>query len=112
MSEGSLCKNERVAIHQSDEFNHDNCEEIRGILNRMEIPFDEQRDWTPANLILLEPGKVMMAAEAKETIRKLKKAGVEVIEVPIKEWLSMGGGMYCWSLSLIRDRGPKLEDIK
>ena len=42
VSEGSLCKNERVAIHQSDEFNHDNCEEIRGILNRMEIPFDEQ----------------------------------------------------------------------
>jgi len=41
VSEGSLCEDERIAIHQSAEVNPDNCEEIRGILGRLNIPFDE-----------------------------------------------------------------------
>ncbi len=42
VSEGSLCKNERVAIHQSFVKNPQYCEEIRTCLNNLEIPFDEQ----------------------------------------------------------------------
>ncbi len=41
VSEGSLCEDERIAIHQSAEVNPENCEEIRDILGRLEIPFDE-----------------------------------------------------------------------
>lgn len=80
----------------------------------IEIQPDEQRDHVPANLIVLEPGKVMMHAEAKETIKKVKKAGVEVIEVPsANSRLKIGrcGGLDCLTLYLVRDRGPKLEDI-
>jgi len=41
VSEGSLCEDERIAIHQSAEVNPGNCEEIRGILGRLNMPFDE-----------------------------------------------------------------------
>ncbi|MFH1225076.1 MAG: ribonucleoside triphosphate reductase [Candidatus Diapherotrites archaeon] len=41
VSEGSLCEGERVAIHQSAEMNPQNCDEIRGTLGGLEIPFDE-----------------------------------------------------------------------
>ena len=46
----------------------------------IEIDPDEQTNSVPANLIVLEPGKVMMHAEAKETIKKVRKVGVEVVE--------------------------------
>ena len=76
------------------------------------IDADEQRHNVPSNLTILEPGKVIMNAAAKKTIAKVRKAGVEVIEVPYQEGLTMGGGMYCATIQMVRDRGPKLEDIK
>ncbi|MFH1696237.1 MAG: anaerobic ribonucleoside-triphosphate reductase [Candidatus Micrarchaeota archaeon] len=41
VSEGSLCRNERIAIYQSQEMNPENCDEIRDTLDELEIPFDE-----------------------------------------------------------------------
>jgi ribonucleoside-triphosphate reductase len=40
-SEGSLCRNERIVIYQSQEMNPENCDEIRDTLDELEIPFDE-----------------------------------------------------------------------
>jgi N-dimethylarginine dimethylaminohydrolase len=92
-------------------------ETIKWFRNRgfelIEIPEDEQRDFLPSNLMILEPGKIIMHAGAKETIRKVRKAGVEVIEVPYKECVNYGGGgIFCSTLQMIRDRGPKLEDMR
>ena len=42
VSEGSLCENERIAIHQSAEMNPANCADIRGTLGNLGMGFDEQ----------------------------------------------------------------------
>lgn len=73
---------------------------------------DEQEKYLPSNLIVLEPGKVIMNEGAKKAIAKVRKAGVEVIEIPYCENLTMGGGMHCATGDMIRDRGPKLADMK
>jgi N-dimethylarginine dimethylaminohydrolase len=78
----------------------------------VEVDIDEHAKCYPANLITLEPGKVMMHAEAKKTIKKVQKAGIEVVEVPYEENICMGGGLNCATMELIRERGPRLEDIK
>lgn len=78
----------------------------------IEADIDEHWECMPANLIILEPGKVMMHAEAKNTVKRVKKAGIEVIEVPYHENICMGGGVNCATMELVRDRGPKLEDMK
>ena len=83
--------------------------------NRFELITPEPDEaWAclPACLLVLEPGKVMMHACAKKTIQKVRKAGVDVIEVPYEEGLCLGGGLYCSTLQLLRDPGPKLDDIK
>ena len=78
----------------------------------VEVDVDEQRTCLPSNVVCLKPGTVMMHAEAKETIKKVKKAGIKVIEVPYQQNICMGGGLHCTMLELVRDRGPKLADIK
>ncbi|MBI4284640.1 MAG: hypothetical protein HY670_01910 [Chloroflexi bacterium] len=81
----------------------------------IEIPADEQRDFNPGCLICLEPGKVIMHAEAKESIRRVRRAGVEVIECPSitsRVKIGLGGGLNCRCRELVRDRGPVLADIK
>ncbi|MBL7206181.1 MAG: ribonucleoside triphosphate reductase [Candidatus Aenigmarchaeota archaeon] len=42
VSEGSLCEKERIVIYQSHEKNPENCNEIREILNDLDMPFDEK----------------------------------------------------------------------
>lgn len=78
----------------------------------IEVPLEEQRDYMPANLTVLEPGRVMMHAGAKETISKVRKAGVEVIEIEMSSILKGGnGGICCSTMRLVRDLGPRLEDM-
>lgn len=79
----------------------------------IEIPIDEQAKFTPANLTILEPGKVMMHAGAKETITKVKRAGVQVIEIDWSAKMIGGasGGICCATGRLVRDPGPGLEDM-
>lgn len=77
----------------------------------IEIPADEQRKYYPANLVLVEPGKVIMAKGAEETIRRVERAGVEVIPIET-EGIQQGGvnGISCITGQLLRDPGPGLED--
>ena len=42
IAEGSLCRNERIAIYQSEEVNPENCDEIRSSLTDCGLTFDEQ----------------------------------------------------------------------
>ena len=56
----------------------------------IEIPEHEQR-WAPANLVLLEPGRVILHPEARDTARALERAGVDV--VPFDSSGLMQGGV-------------------
>lgn len=79
----------------------------------IEVPPEEQRIYTPPNLIPLEPGKVLMPTGPEKTIRAVRKEGVDVIEVESPGILAGGGGgLRCSTLPLIRDPGPSLEEIK
>ena len=78
----------------------------------IEADIDEHHKYMAANLTVLGPGKVMLKAEAKETVKKVRRAGVEVVELPYQENIAMGGGIKCATLPLVRDRGPILEDMK
>ncbi len=77
----------------------------------IEIPPDEQRLCNPSNLVLIEPGLVIMAREAKETVRRVRKAGVEVVELDTTGLIQGGtNGIYCVTGYLARDPGPSLDD--
>lgn len=78
----------------------------------IEVPRDEHHKLCPANLVLLEPGLVIMEKGATETIKRVRKMGVEVIEFD-SSGLHVGtNGLHCVTHDLIRDPGPRLEDIK
>jgi N-dimethylarginine dimethylaminohydrolase len=76
----------------------------------IEVDAEEQVRWAPSNVMLVEPGVVVMHAEAKNTIAAVRKAGVEVIESPYSEFLRVGGGLHCSTLRLLRDKGPYSTD--
>ncbi len=69
---------------------------------------EEHFKYTPENLLTLEPGKVIMPSEAKETIAKVRKAGVEVIEFDTSGLQVGTNGIACVTLQLIRDPGPSI----
>lgn len=77
----------------------------------IEIDREEQIKYFPANLILLEPGKVIIHDGATRTIAKLKKAGIEVIDIPATEQIKMGGGVHCAAMEIYREPGPFLKDM-
>ena len=58
----------------------------------IEIPEDEQKNFAPANCVLLKPGKVVMAAGAKKTIAAIRREGVDVIELDTSA-IRQGGTM-------------------
>lgn len=78
----------------------------------IEIPKDEHHQFYPANLVILEPGRVIMPAGAKETIRRVRQAGVEVIEFDTSGLMGGTNGLRCVTMLLLRDPGPRLEDMK
>jgi len=75
----------------------------------IEIPADEQKFY-PANLLLLEPGKLVMNARAEKTITALRRAGVEVIPFD-SSGIMQGGtnGIKCITMELLRDDGPRMH---
>jgi N-dimethylarginine dimethylaminohydrolase len=79
----------------------------------IEVPADEQRKCVPVNNVILEPGKVIMPAEAIKTNSILREEGIDVIEVE-SSLLTKGGtnGLRCMVLFLVRDPGPTLDEIK
>jgi N-dimethylarginine dimethylaminohydrolase len=76
----------------------------------IEVERDEQVQWAPANVTIVEPGVVVMHAEAKRTIAAVQKAGIEVLTVEYSEFLRSGGGLHCSTLRLHRDPGPYSTD--
>jgi N-dimethylarginine dimethylaminohydrolase len=64
------------------------------------------------NILLLEPGKIIIPAAAKETIKVLRKEGVECIDIDFSENAMGGtGGPACITARLLRDPGPSLDDL-
>jgi N-dimethylarginine dimethylaminohydrolase len=76
----------------------------------VEVEHDEQVRFAPANVMQIEPGLVIMHAEAPKAIAAVRKVGVEVVEVPYSEFLRTGGGLHCSTLRLHRDPGPFSTD--
>jgi N-dimethylarginine dimethylaminohydrolase len=72
----------------------------------IEIPEEDQR-YAPANIIVLEPGKVILPKRAAETIEKVRKSDVEVIEFD-SDGIMQGGvnAMKCITMEILRDPGP------
>jgi len=76
----------------------------------VEADFEEHIANDICNLKILAPGRVVMAAEAKRTIEKVRAAGVEVIEVPYSGFQHAGGGFHCTTMEIYRDPGPLMAD--
>lgn len=78
----------------------------------VEIVPEEHDEYYPTTGLILEPGKVMMDTGPTETIRRLEKAGVEVVnqELPTKH----PGGItqlhrpHCVTIELVREEGPSI----
>lgn len=76
----------------------------------VEVDHEEHVRFGPANVMLIEPGLVIMHAEAVESIAKVRRAGVEVIEVPYSEFMKEGGGLHCSTGQVWREKGPYSTD--
>lgn len=74
----------------------------------VEVDYEEHLTHYPANLTILEPGKVIMQSESPKTVALVRRLGVEVIEVPYSEFNKAGGGMACSTLLIRREVGPSL----
>jgi len=77
----------------------------------IEIPADEQRKYYPANLVLVEPGVVIIPKGAVKTIKAIEQAGVKVIPFD-SSGIMQGGtnGIRCITMELLREPGPGLND--
>ena len=61
--------------------------------------------WTATcNVLILGPGKVIVEASEKETMRAFRSWGFEVIDVPFRHFLPFGGSFHCATCD-IRRRG-------
>jgi N-dimethylarginine dimethylaminohydrolase len=66
----------------------------------VEVPDQEVRRLA-ANLLVIEPGKVVMPAGADQTAAALRAKGITVIDLDFTEILKAGGGPKCITLPLI-----------
>jgi N-dimethylarginine dimethylaminohydrolase len=76
----------------------------------IEVSKEEHHKHYPANLVTLEPGKVIVDANAKETIRQLESIEVEVIPFDTTGLQAGTNGIRCITLPLVREPGPGLDD--
>lgn len=76
----------------------------------IEVPKDEHHKFYPANFMIIEPGKIIIDAQAKETIKRLRATEVEVIEFDTTGLQAGTNGIRCVTLPLVRDPGPGLDD--
>jgi N-dimethylarginine dimethylaminohydrolase len=72
----------------------------------VDVDREEQIRCTPTNTVPLEPGVIFMVAEARRAVAAVRRAGVEVIEVPNAEFMRIGGALHCRTLRVLRDPGP------
>lgn len=109
MSLGSLDVDKVIVYPPSLDFRTYEWLRKRGY-QMVEVETEEQRRFAPANVMPIEPGLVIMHAEAPNAVAAVRKAGVEVIETPYSEFLRIGGGLHCSTLRLLRDKGPYSTD--
>ena len=84
---------------------------LRSIGYRLiEAPREEQESVAPANLITIEPRKVVMTTGAPKTRALIEAEGVEVVEVDYGEVIKYGGSVRCTTMQLVRDAGPRVFD--
>jgi N-dimethylarginine dimethylaminohydrolase len=76
----------------------------------VEVNRDEQLQFAPANLTIIEPGRVIMHEGAKDAITAVRKLGIDVTTVPYDEFLRSGGGVHCSTMRVWRDPGPYSTD--
>jgi len=77
----------------------------------IEVPPEEYVEYG-CNTLNLEPGKIVIPAAAKQTIKALKREGVECIEIDYSENAKSGlGGPACMTTRLYREPGPSLDDL-
>jgi N-dimethylarginine dimethylaminohydrolase len=70
------------------------------------VGFEDHALHKACNLMLLEPGRVVMASEARATIERVRAAGVEVVETPYGAFHAAGGGLHTATLQIHREPGP------
>jgi N-dimethylarginine dimethylaminohydrolase len=66
----------------------------------VEVPDDEVRKLA-ANLLVIEPGKVVIPAGADRVSADLRAKGITVIELDFSEILAAGGGPKCITMPLV-----------
>jgi len=76
----------------------------------IEVPTEEHHRFVPANLVVVEPGVVIMPGEARVTVKALEAAGVKVIGFD-SSGIMQGGtnDIKCITMELDRDDGPRLN---
>lgn len=75
-----------------------------------EVERDEQLQFAPANVTIIEPGRVIMHEGATNSIAAVRKMGVDVTTVPYDEFIRSGGGVHCSTLRVWREPGPYSTD--
>jgi len=71
-------------------------------IKKFDVIYTGENEWStlPANVLLLEKGKILAAEENRETNRTLEKLGFDVITVKLSEILKAGGGPRCLTFPL------------
>lgn len=76
----------------------------------VEVPTEEHHRYVPANLVVVEPGVVIMNPDARQTIKALEAHGVRVIPFDSSGVMQGGtNGVKCITMELDRDGGPRLH---
>ena len=76
----------------------------------VEVDRDEQLQFSPANVTIVEPGRVIMVEGATDAIAGVRKLGVDVTTVAYDEFLRSGGGLHCSTMRVAREPGPYSTD--
>lgn len=72
----------------------------------VEAEFDDHVRHRVCNSVLLEPGRVVMPAEAERTVERVRRAGIDVREAYYGAFHAAGGGLHSATLQIEREPGP------
>ncbi|MDG4550619.1 MAG: arginine deiminase family protein [Candidatus Contendobacter sp.] len=61
--------------------------------------------WLSMNLLVLDPGRVIVERQELPTIRLLRSLGFETVELPFRHVYTLGGGFHCATCDLRRRGG-------
>jgi N-dimethylarginine dimethylaminohydrolase len=63
----------------------------------------EAQECLPLNFVALAPGKILMPAGSERLKARYHEAGVETVEVEVRELIKAGGGIHCMTAFLRRE---------